>query len=93
MHGTRALQVDRRLIAVVSRIEHDHLVPRPHHGGDGGKHGFRRARSDSHLGIRAHPATEQTLGLARNGLTQRGHADAGRILILAIIHGLGERVT
>ena len=42
----------RRLVAVVGGVEHDDLVARLHHRGDGAVNGLGGARRDGDLGIR-----------------------------------------
>jgi len=92
VHGLRTGQFDRRLIAVVGRIEHDHLVAGAHQRGDGAKQrlGGAGRHRDLALGVGC-PAVE-TCGLAGDLLAQGREADARRVLVAACGHCPAHRL-
>ncbi|KAG1584786.1 hypothetical protein G6F46_014936 [Rhizopus delemar] len=76
MHGLGAGQVDRRLVAVVGRVEHDHFLAGTHHGVDGVEDGLGAAAGDGDLAVGIHLRAVAVQRLLRDGLAQRRHAGA-----------------
>ena len=92
MHRAPAVELDRGLVAVVARIEHDDFVARMHDRGDRGEQRFGRARGHRDVGVRIDLAAVQRFGLARDLLAQRRQAGHRRVLVAAGVHRRGERI-
>jgi hypothetical protein len=90
--GAAAGQINRRLVAVVARIEHDDLVAVAHGGGDRREQRLGRTAGHGHLGACVHAAAVHAFGLQRDLFAQLGHPGHRRILILRRIHGLCQRI-
>ena len=90
MHGGGASHLDRRLVAVVARVQHDDLFTGAHYRMDGVKNGFSGTAGDGDFGLRiGHPAVA-ALGFFGNRLPQRRDAGHHRILVMPRLHCAGQ---
>ena len=74
------------LVAVVARVEHDHLVARVHEREHGGEDRLRRAGGDRDLGRRVVAVAVERLDLGGDALAQHRHAGHRRVLVEAGAH-------
>ena len=81
MYGTTAVERDRRIIAVVGRIKHNHFVTGPDHRRNRGEQRLGRAGGDGHFAGRIDCAAIAARHLGGNRLAQRRHTDHGRVLV------------
>ena len=91
-HRRRAGERDRRAIAVVARLEYDHLVARMHQREDGRQDALGCAGGDRDLGVGVVAVARRALDLGRDGLAQRRHAGHRRVLVVAGAHRVGDGV-
>jgi hypothetical protein len=92
VHRAAAGQVDRRLVAVVARVEHHDFLARPHHREHRVEDGLAAAAGHGDLGIGIDRAAVAAQRLRGDGLAQRRHAGHRRVLVAALAHRLRERV-
>ena len=93
VHGAAAGQVDRRLVAVVARVEHDHFVARAAPPRRSRRRSPRVAPEvDGDLGVGVGAVAVAALGLGGDGLAQRRDAGHRRVLVVAVAHGAVERL-
>ena len=91
-HHDAARQRDGRRIAIVGRLDHDHLVARVHDGQDRRLDGLTGAGSDGDVGVRVVAMAVGSLDLGRNRPAQRRQAGHRRILVMAGAHRVGHQV-
>ena len=89
-HHGAACEFDVGHITVVTRLQNDHFVPRPHHGQDGGDDGLGGSGCNGYFACSAVLAAVLRFYFCSNGFTQRQHTRHGRVLVLAALHGLGH---
>ncbi|MNI23995.1 hypothetical protein D3C73_776000 [compost metagenome] len=89
VHRRGTGQLDRRFVAVVGRVEHDHFLTGTHHGVDGVEDRLGGAAGDGDLGVRIDLRAVQVQRLLCDGLAQRCHAGHRRVLVQAGGHRLG----
>ena len=87
-HHHAAGQLDVGHIAVVARLQHDHLVARVHHRQDGGEDGLGGTCGHGDFRVRVTGQAVKRLHFGGHGLAQGGHAGHGRVLVVAGLHGL-----
>ncbi len=85
-------QLDRRVIAVVGRVKHDHLFTRPHHRMHCVEDRLGRAAGHGDLGLRIHLYPVHALHLGRDRLAQRRHPGHRRVLVVSVAHCPGQGV-
>ena len=78
-----ALQAHHRLVAVVGRIEDDHLIARVHHRRDGAEQRLGCPRCHRHFPVRIDPGAVKRRHLVRDRRAQRGNPHHGRVLVVA----------
>ncbi len=86
MHGARTGQLDGGLIAVVSRVEHDHLLAGTHHAVDGVEDRLRGTTGHGDLDVGIDLCAIAAQRLAGDGLAQRRRPGHRRILVVALAH-------
>ena len=84
--GAAAGQLDVRAVAVVARVEHDHLVAGADEGEHGGEDRLRRAGGDGDLARRVVAMAVERLDLGGDALAQERHAGHRRVLVEAAAH-------
>ena len=92
VHRARTGEVDRRLVAVVARIEHDHFLARAHHGVDGVEDRFGGTAADGDFRVRIGTYAVAALGLVGDRLPQPRCAHHHRVLVGALAHRPVKRV-
>src|SRR3546814_3187929 len=74
------------LVAVVGRVEHDHLVAGTHDCVDGVEDRLGRAAGNGDLGVRVRSVAVDALCLGRDRVAQRRDAGHRRVLVVAVAH-------
>lgn len=91
-HRLAAGQLDRRQVAVVGRLEDDHLVARMHAAQHRRQQRLRGARGDGDLALGVVGVAVQRGDLGGDRLAQRRHAGHRRVLVEAGAHGIRHGV-
>ncbi len=91
-HRLAAGQFDRRQIAVVARLQHDHFVARMDRAQDRGQQRLCRAGGHRDFAVGVVGAAIELADLVRDGLAQLRHAGHRRVLVQAALHRARDRV-
>ncbi|MPN37867.1 hypothetical protein SDC9_185388 [bioreactor metagenome] len=83
---------NRRHIAVIDRLEDDHLVAGPDEGGDSGEDGLRRPRRHRDLGLDIETRAVQGSHLVDDGLAQLRQTAHRRVLVASGEHVAMHRI-
>ena len=85
-------QLDVGHVAVVTRLQHDDFVTRMDDRQNGGDDRLGRpGRNGNFAGSAVFPAMQPPY-FCRNGVAQHWHAGHGRVLVQALLHGVGHHV-